>query len=309
LIGQMSIRQPNPVGDQSIRVEPRPGGIHAVLFSAMASPCEVLLEVDDAKAARLIGAVAAAEAWRIEAKFSRYRPDSELSAINRSAGKAVPADAETLALIDFAERCFELSDGLFDVTSGILRRAWKFDCSDRIPSEDAVRALLPSIGLGKINWDAKSIAVPAGMEIDLGGIAKEYAVDRVIKLIGGQCSNAALVNFGGDLRASGPTSQGAWEIGVEKPDSDRDAILVLELTCGALATSGDTHRYLLRDGIRYCHILDPRTGWPVQNGPRSVTVAAGTCLEAGMLATIALLQGNQAHAFLEDTDARYWCLD
>ena len=279
-----------------------------MLFSAMASPCEVLVEVDDLELARSIGTLAAAEAWRIEAKFSRYRSDSVLSIINSSAGNTVPVDAETSALIDFAGRCFEVSDGLFDVTSGILRRAWKFDCSDRIPSEDAICALLPRIGLGKIRWGSHSITVPVGMEIDLGGIAKEYAVDRATKLISERCSNAALVNFGGDLRGTGPTSRGAWEIGIEKPDSDRDAILVLELTSGALATSGDTHRYLLRDGTRYCHILDPRTGWPVRNGPRSVTVAAGTCLEAGMLATIALLQGSQAQQFLDDTGAPHWCL-
>jgi len=295
-------------GEPSIRVESRAGGIHAVLFFAMASPCEVLLEIDDARAALEIGGIAAAEARRIEAKFSRYRIDSVLSRINRSGGKAVAVDAEMLALLDFARQCHELSDGLFDVTSGILRRVWKFDGSDRIPCEQDVRALLPCIGLEKIRWGDGTVSVPPGMEIDLGGIAKEYAVDRAVQLARKHCAYPLLVNFGGDLRVGAPPTQGAWEIGVERPDSDRQAILVLEMEQGALATSGDTHRFLLRDGIRYGHILDPRTGWPVRDAPRSVTVAAGTCVEAGMLATIALLQGNQAQAFLENAGVRYWCL-
>ena len=84
---------------------------------------------------------------------------------------------------------------------------------------------------------------------------------------------------------------------------------VAELESGALATSGDSHRFLLKDSVRYSHILDPRTGWPVANAPRSVTVAASSCVEAGLLATLAMLRGAQARAFLQEEGARYWILE
>jgi thiamine biosynthesis lipoprotein len=117
-----------------------------------------------------------------------------------------------------------------------------------------------------------------------------------------------LVNFGGDLRANRPPPHGPWQVGIERPDTDRQASLLLELTQGALATSGDSRRYLLKNGVRYGHILDPRTGWPVPGSPRSVTVAASTCTEAGLLSTLALLNGARAQQFLEEEGVRYWIL-
>lgn len=277
-------------------------------FMAMASPCEVLLETTDVSAAQRLGEAAAQEAWRIEAKFSRYRPESIVSTINRSQGHAVIVDEETAALIDYAARCHTLSGGRFDVTSGVLRRRWTFDGSDRVPAADAVASLLPLIGFDKVNWQSPCITLPAGMEIDFGGFGKEYAVDRVLALVAGRFSGAVLVNFGGDLAANRAPARAPWQVGVERPDSEREARLLLELSRGGLATSGDTHRFLLRDGIRYSHILDVRSGYPVPNVPRSVTVAAGSCVQAGMLATFAMLHGGGAEAFLDEQGVRYWCL-
>ena len=286
----------------------REDGITAVSFTAMASPCEVLLDSSDILEAGELGRLAAQEAWRIEAKFSRYRPDSIISVINRSQGNAVVVDSETAALIDYAAQCHALSEGRFDITSGVLRRGWTFDGSDRVPTRDTVAQLLPLIGFEKVDWKSPHITLPKGMEIDFGGFGKEYAVDRVLGLITAQFKGAALVNFGGDLAAQGAPGSAPWQVGVERPDTDREARLLLELTQGALATSGDTHRFLLQHGVRYGHILDVRTGWPVPNPPRSVSVAASTCLEAGLLATLAMLQGATAEAFLSEHAARYWCL-
>jgi FAD:protein FMN transferase len=284
------------------------GGLTAVRFAAMASPCELLLDTADLRAARELGGAAAQEAWRIEAKFSRYRPDSIVSVINRSQCSAVAVDAETAALIDYAAQCHALSGGRFDITSGVLRRCWKFDGSDRLPQPTAVAELLPLIGFEKIRWQAPLITLRSGMEIDFGGIGKEYAVDRVLGLIAARFAGAALVNFGGDLAANRAPAAGPWQVGVERPDSEREARLLLELKSGGLATSGDTHRFLLRDGIRYSHILDVRTGWPVPNVPRSVSVAGSSCVEAGMLATFAMLHGSGAESFLDEQGMRYWCL-
>ena len=275
----------------------------------MASPCEILIETEDYDLVRHVGELAQNEAHRIEAKFSRYRQDSILTKINTSKGATINMDSETAMLIGFAQQCHALSGGLFDVTSGILRRAWKFDGSARLPDPSAIQALLPFIGFEMLKWEPPSLTVPQGMELDFGGIGKEYAVDCVLQLLTAHFDLPILVNFGGDLRTNRCPARNAWQVGIERPDSVDNAALVLELSSGALATSGDARRFLIKDGHRYGHILNPATGWPVPNAPRSVTVAASTCLEAGMLATLSLLQGAKAREFLDAQQAVYWCLD
>jgi thiamine biosynthesis lipoprotein len=149
--------------------------------------------------------------------------------------------------------------------------------------------------------------VPPGMEIDLGGLGKEYAVDRVATLLADRTTAPVLVNFGGDLRAVGRRASGqSWQVGVELPGQVDSAGLKLELGIGALATSGDARRFLLRDGIRYPHIQNPRTAWPVMKAPRSVTVLGDTCTEAGLLATLAMLRGAEAEQFLAEQGVQNW---
>ena len=273
----------------------------------MGSPCEVLLETEDRDMAATAGEIVAREAWRIEDKFSRYLADSAVQRINTAGGKAVTVDEETARLLDFAETLYKLSGHRFDITSGVLREVWTFDGSDNVPSRQAVDAVLERVGWYRVEWDSPRITMPAGMEIDLGGIGKEYAVDRCVEELKRCCDAPGLVNFGGDLAVSGPPQRrDAWRVAVEgdKPDS---ADRVIDLRQGALATSGDARRFLLRDGIRYGHILDPGTGWPVSDAPRSVTVAADACTQAGMLSTFALLRGKGAEDFLDEQGVRYWC--
>jgi len=273
----------------------------------MGCPCEVLAATPDAGAAQAIARRGADEAWRIERKFSRYRSDSVVSAINASAGTPVHVDAETGRLLDYAAHCYALSEGLFDVTSGVLRRAWTFDGTDRLPDAAAIAALRSRVGFGKLLRDGDTVTLPAGMEIDLGGIAKEYAVDRALSALQ-DAGLPVLVNFGGDLCANAAPRQQPWQVGVENTAPGAAPAMVLELSAGALATSGDAHRYVERQGVRYGHILDPRSGWPVQGAPRSVTVAAATCIEAGTLSTIAYLHGAGAEAFLDEMGVRHWCI-
>ncbi len=281
-------------------------------FRAMAGPCELLIDTDDEPLVRHLAQVACDEALRIEHKFSRYRDDNIVARLSRAEGKAVEVDDETAGLLDYADTCFRLSEGRFDISSGVLRRVWRFDGSAPLPAAAAIEALLPLIGWQRVRWQRPRLTLPSGMEIDFGGIGKEYAVDRTAALLAAETGCALLVNFGGDLAARGARRQASgWTIGIEDPQCVTDphaSRIYFELERGGVATSGDTRRYLSSNGVRYSHILDPRTGWPVPDAPRSVTVVAGTCIEAGMLATFALLHGSQAESFLAAQGLRYWCL-
>lgn len=293
-------------------LEPVAGGWRG-RFAAMASPCEVLVEGADAALARELVEIACAEAHRIEHKFSRYRNDSEVARIHAAHGAPVTVDDETAQLLDFAAHCHAASGGLFDITSGVLRAAWRFDGSAALPSPERVAQLCEHVGWSRVHWRRPTLALPAGMEIDFGGLGKEYAVDRTLALLRERSrATPLLVNFGGDLAVSGPRADGrAWQVGIEHPSSHGDAAqpaACLELHSGALATSGDARRCLVHDGVRYGHILDPRTGWPVRGAPRSVTVAAASCSEAGVTATLAMLQGERAEAWLAEQGVTHWVL-
>lgn len=278
-------------------------------FNAMASPCDLLLACESEQCARELTRLAAEEAWRIERKYSRYRQEGVVSTINRSKGIPVPVDEETGQLFDFAYQCYKLSDGLFDITSGVLRRVWRFDGSDNLPSKDSVKSLLPFVGLNKAEWKDGLFSLPEGMEIDFGGIGKEYAVDRTLSLLLQQDDIPVLVNYGGDIATNRERLPGMpWLVGIEKPGSDAASDAWVEIKSGGLATSGDAQRYLLKKGIRYSHVLNPKTGWPVEHAPRSVTVAAPTCTQAGILATMAMLQGIDAEHFLDEQNTRCWVI-
>jgi thiamine biosynthesis lipoprotein len=274
-------------------------------FHAMASPCEVLVEGGARRGALRTTRRVAAEAWRVERKWSRYRDDSIVQRINRAEGRAVRVDDETADMLDYAAELWRLSAGRFDITAGVLRRAWRFDGSDRIPAPDDVAALVAALGWQRVDWQRPSLRLPAGMEIDFGGIGKEYAVDRALRIARAQCKQPLLLNFGGDLASDGPRRDGsAWQVGIS-PIGSEDSGKRIALQRGGVATSGDAHRFLLHDGRRYGHVLDATTGWPAPGAPHAVTVAASSCTLAGMLATLAMLQGDQAKAFLEAQQLRF----
>lgn len=296
-----------------------PGDLWVGRFEAMASPCELLVEGgDETEVQRLLDA-ARIEALRIERKYSRYRDDSELARWHAQPGEPVQVDDESAGLLDLAALCHRLSGGRFDISSGVLREVWRFDGSDRVPEAEAVRRVAARVGWDRIVWQRPMLTIPEGMALDLGGLGKEYAADRVLAVLRTLSERAMLVNLGGDLVVSGPRQgpdgQGQpWHVGIERPASETSSSApsspasagLIALRGGALATSGDARRYLLKDGVRYSHILDPRSGWPVQGAPRSVTVAAPTCTEAGVMATLAMLQGAGAEALLAAQGLPHW---
>lgn len=273
----------------------------------MASPCTIELWGDHERIARAAMHAAQTEVLRIEAKYSRYRDDSVTTAINQAAGRsATPIDAETAALLQFAATCYRDSDGLFDITSGVLRRAWRFDAQAVPPSVDAVAALLPLIGWPQVQLDARSVYLPrVGMELDFGGFGKEYAADRAAAVLHEHDCAHALVNLGGDVRALDAQADGSpWRVAIRHPRIDGAIVARMDLHVGALATSGDYERFIEHEGQRYCHVLDPRTGWPVRCA-QSVSVLSPLCVAAGAHATIAMLRGDGGHDYLEGAGVPY----
>lgn len=275
-------------------------------FFAMGSPCAVIVDSDDDQLAAQIGAVVIDEAKRVEAKFSRYRP-SVITTINETAGEPIELDAESADLIDYAHRCHLLSDGLFDITSGVLRRVWRFDGSGQCPNSYAIAEVMHLVGWHRVDWTRPFLTLKYGMEIDLGGIGKEYAVDRAMSLATQLGQTPILINFGGDLRVSGLRKDGTeWRVAIEHVDHPGKHSALLALARGAIATSGDAHRFVLHEGRRLGHVLNPKTGWPIEGAPRSVTVLADSCSEAGLLAKLALLKGEGAEQFLKSEEVRAW---
>jgi thiamine biosynthesis lipoprotein len=277
-------------------------------FHAMASPCEVLLDTSLLDSGQRVIQAVVEEVKRIERKFSRYRSDSCISNIVQHAGQPTPIDAETHRLLDFAGKLFELSDGLFDVSSGVLRQAWRFDGKSHIPTQAMIDACLPRIGWHHVKLSESEIEIPPLMELDLGGIGKEYAVDKAFLLAESLCDCAMLINLGGDLRVRGPRHDGLpWWIGIEQPDHPEQAHQTIKVNTGAIATSGNSRRFIEANGVRYGHLINPKTGWPVVSDVRSVTVVADTCTTAGMLTSLSLLSPDGAKAFLQAQEGiQFW---
>jgi thiamine biosynthesis lipoprotein len=281
--------------------------LHRFTFFAMAAENEVQVHADDPVVAERAANAAIAEVKRIEAKYSRYRDDSVVSRINAAAGKAaVKIDDETEALLAYADACFRQSDGLFDATSGVLRRAWNFR-EARVPSQEKLDELLPLVGWNNVEISNGHVRLGMpGMELDFGGFGKEYAVDRAARAMVDQHVASAMVNLAGDLAILGSQPGGApWRVGIKHPRHDDKLLATLPVSSGAIATSGDYERFIEVDGVRHCHVLDPRTGRSAR-GLQSVTVHAPACLVAGSATTIAMLKGRDAGlAWLDELGVAY----
>jgi FAD:protein FMN transferase len=269
--------------------------VHRFTFRAMAADNEIQLHAADHALARRAADRAIAEVARIESKYSRYRADSIVSRINAASGASpIAIDEETAKLLKYADACYRSSDGAFDITSGVLRRAWNF-ASATIPAQSELDALLPLLGWNRVELSPASIRLPQrGMELDFGGFGKEYAVDRAALVLRDAGAESALVNLAGDLAILGPQPDGSpWRVGIRHPRKDGAAIATLPVTSGAIATSGDYERFIEIDGVRHCHVLDPRSGRSA-HGFQSVTVHAESCMVAGSASTIAMLKGREA---------------
>ena len=283
-------------------------------FRAMACDNEVAVDGRMGRDAAVTAMRAAiAEVQRIEQKYSRYRSDdaSIVHRINAAAGTRnfVECDPETISLLGVARDLHEASGGLFDITSGVLRKVWDFT-AQRVPHKAELAEVLALIGFDRIERRGDAVHLPLrGMEIDFGGFGKEYAADRAARVMREHGVSHGYVNLGGDIAAIGSQPDGQpWTFGVTDPRDKSKSIANINIVDGGLATSGDSERYFVRGGVRYCHILNPKTGMPVQCW-RSVSVSHVSTLMAGAFTTIAMLKEADATAFLQRTGAAYLLID
>ena len=284
--------------------------IHRLPFKAMGSACEVVLASHTQNEAESMAKLAIDEVLRIERKYSRYTTDSIIAKINQQAGRgALQCDDETWALFQFATQLFDKSDGLFDITSGVLRQAWDFK-NPEVPTSQKLEALLPLVGWQKVVLQDQSIALPlAGMEVDLGGFGKEYAADRAAQVLKEKGGTHGYVNLAGDMRFLGPKSTGEpWMIGIQDPRARDQVVATLPITMGGLATSGDYERYFELNGQRYCHVVNPKTGMPVSYW-RSVSVTSPATVVSGCTTTMAMLKEADGLAFLQATGFDFFAID
>lgn len=276
-----------------------------IRFAAMASDCEIHVAADEDLAARAV-----AEVRRIEAKYSRYLAGSVVARINQAAGRDWTAvDVETDSLLDYAATLHAASGGLFDITSGVLRRAWNFS-QPRVPGAAELAPLLALVGWDRVERrpGALRLALP-GMQLDFGGFGKEYAADRAAAVLAAGGARHGYVSLGGDIRLLGPREDGQdWLLGIQDPRRAHGVIASIALAGGALATSGDNERFFEHGGRRYCHILDPRNGQPVSHW-RSVSVLAPLASVAGSHATIAMLLQERAPQFLDASGLAWLAVD
>jgi len=280
-------------------------------FKGMGTLCELEFYVDSEQNGKTVAERVEADVLRLEQRYSRYRPDSLLSEINRVAAVSgeITVDEETAALFNYAETCYLQSDGLFDISSGLLRKAWRFD-SGELPTQRLIDDLLRTVGWHKLEWQPPLLRFPlAGMEIDFGGVVKEYAADRAAVICRDLGVKHGFINLGGDLRIIGPHPDGSpWLVGIQHPREPDRHLIDLDLYRGGMASSGDYQRFIQIEGQRYSHIINPKTGWPVRY-LASVSVIADFCTIAGSASTIAMLKEQDGPRWLAELGWPYVWMD
>lgn len=286
--------KPMQIDARLTRLEDR--GLFAVRFKALGSACSFQFAAASQEKANAF--VRASIGWiaGFEMKYSRFRDDSLLSRINRSAGREwVEVDEEAEALFALCDELSFMTQGLLDPTSLPLIQLWDYRRMPReMPTDDEVESARSLVGWSKVERKPGSVFLPKeGMSLDFGGFGKEYAVDQVISIARSHGLPCCLVDLGRDVRAYGaPPGLPAWHIGLEDPSAPGSTWSGLALVDCGLASSGDYRRFFEYQGNRYGHIVDPRTGRPVSNETLSVTVVSNSCLEAGILTTSAFVLGQ-----------------
>ncbi len=294
--------------------------LFSTTFKAMGSPCELNLYCRNDSDFQNICYQVKQKIRVLEEKYSRFLPHSLVTTINKNAGKQPTSiDQETFALLQYAQQCYLESDGLFDITSGSLRNIWNFHINNKNKLDShqlshlqkQIDKQLKCINWQKVQWDQSHIYLPIkGMEIDFGGIVKEYAADTIRELCRQQGYEYGYVNMGGDLSIMGPSPDNQpWPVAIQHPEKKDKIIGKFRLRYGSIASSGDYERYIEINGRRYSHIINPQSGWPVRCALHAVSVAAEHCIIAGSIATISMLKAEDGLDWLKQSGVAFICYD
>lgn len=277
----------------------------------MGTFCTISLWLDDADQAKKAFDAAFERVDQVDRLFSTYKKSSDLSGVNREADKKpVVVSDEVFGLLSRALEAGRLSGGAFDITFKGLG-LWNFTEPLIIPTDEQIAQRLPLIDYRQVtlNDEQKTVSFSRdGMAIGLGGMAKGYGIDQAAYALAANGCRNFIVNIGGDMLVSGSKGKEPWRIGIQDPRGDRDSSLaVISGYSGAVVTSGDYERFFIKDGVRYHHILDPRTGKPAR-GLVSVTVIAPTAEQADWLATAVFVLGEIKGPALIDSFPQAQCL-
>lgn len=238
----------------------------------------------------------------VDRKMSTYKPDSELNRLNRQpVGEPMAISPELMDVLVIARQIYGLSDGAFDPTVGPLVDLWGFGPSfhqDQVPDPERIASLLEQVGFDGLAIDEEELIATRlrPVSLDLSAVAKGYAADRVGELLQSAGLTRYMVEVGGEMALSGNNADGVpWRIAVERPQVQaRDVQQVISVRDVGVATSGDYRNYFEKDGKRYSHTIDPRTGYPITHNLASVTVVTGKSGRADALATAFMVMGEEA---------------
>jgi len=272
-------------------------GLFKLRFNAMGTHCELQFHASESEQAESFKSQALDWVRNFEKTFTRFDPKSLISKINQNAGGDwVDINAEAEALFDLCDRFYFITQGLFDPTSLPLIKLWDYKAEKpKLPSQAQIDSAKSLVDWKWVERRPGQIRLTKpGMGIDLGGIGKEYAVDRVALMAKKPGIQHVLVNFGGDIAAYGkPQQYSHWHIGIEDPGKPGECWGSMALSNQCVASSGDYRRFFEIDGKRYGHMVDHRKGYPIANQVKHATVIAQSCTEAGILATATCLLGEE----------------
>lgn len=235
----------------------------------------------------------------LEGLFSVTDENSDISRINTAHGKAVNVNADTENVIARSLEISRLTGGSADITVYPLVRAWGFTTGEyAVPSEGDINGLLPYTGYENITLEGNTVTIPEGYELDLGSIAKGYAGEICAEMLKNKGVSSAILNLGGNIQTVGEKPDGSpWKVAVTDPFFQSDIICTVEVRDKAVVTSGNYQRYFIADnGKKYCHIIDPKTGYPADNGIASVTVIGDSGTYCDGLSTALFVMGKDKAA-------------
>lgn len=249
------------------------------------------------------------EIQRLDNLLSSTNKNSDIYRVNQN-GTAVVSD-DTAALVKRSLELCEQTDGNLDITVYPIVEKWGFISQNyKIPSKSELDALLKNVGYEQVKANGKIITVPSGFKLDLGAVAKGYAADRAKEILNDEGVDSAILNLGGTVLAHGKKPDGEnWKVGVTDPDNTDEYMGVIECADKVVVTSGNYERYFEgKDGKTYCHIIDPKTGYPADNGVTSVTVISDDGTKNDALSTALFVMGKDKVAEYIKTHTDFDCI-